>query len=395
MDKNRLKHNIFIFGIYRFISRFYLYLSILVIVLYNYGLTYIQISYIVATHGLVIMIFKTPIAYLVNKISYKKILIFSGEIFKSLGVLGLALSQNHFVLLIISQAISGIGFSLTMSIESGLILDSLKSEGVENEYRKIEAKTQSYCFISAFLSGVAGSIIAAQYIRLPLFLTAPFCVLAAVSILFFKEAKSENSKKAVDKNNRKLKPKKKGFTIEIFSVLLYYAFNRAIILTTFVFVFPIYLFKISEIDLLFFGVILGLFSISAFFVSQNFQKISLKLSEKTLWIIPPVCLLAVVLILISETMLLILIPILLGISTAIVRPLAMGKINSTIKENNSAVMSKGEQMFGFLNALFIIIIGYIFNSNGIIFSLYIYGIIMIAINILLCTAFNINKKVKK
>lgn len=185
MNQSDLKWNINVFYWYRFLSRFYLYLPILAIILYNYKLTYIQIGLILATHGLAILIFKAPLGRLSERIPSGKNIIFMGEIIKALGVFSLAVSEGNIYWLIFAQVISGIGFALTSSTESGLLLKTLKAENDLDNYRKIEAKSQGFGFISILISGIIGSVVAKIDNSLALYLTVPFTVLAAIGILFF------------------------------------------------------------------------------------------------------------------------------------------------------------------------------------------------------------------
>ena len=382
MESINLSKNIKIFCFYRFVSRFYLYLPILAVILYKFGLSFVSIGFVLAMHGISLMIFKIPLGYIVKKVKSNKKIIFIGEIFKSIGVFGLGFSQGELYILLISQSLSGIGFALTTSTESSLLLDSMKEGGMENNYRSIEAKSQGYSFLSILISGIIGSIIAASNIAFPLYLTVPFSIIAAISILFFHESVNTPDLNSKVKNSDPQFDVSNGIN-GVLNLLLFYAVNRAIILTVFVFVLPIYLLKAFDINLIFFGAILSLFSLASILVATNFEKISNKFND-ILWATVPVALLIAIAFLIQQNIYFLLaIPVLLGISAAIVRPLAMGKVNSIIKNDNNAVMSKAEQMFGFLNAMFLIIMGILFSHFSLDITLYVFLSSLIIVNVIL------------
>jgi hypothetical protein len=368
-----------------------MYLPILAIILYKFNLSFIEISYVLAVHGLSLMIFKVPLGYIMKtKNISNKSLVFTGEIFKTLGVLGLAFSYGNLYSLVISQIISGTGFALTTSTESNLLFAAMKSENIENHYRKMEAKSQGFSFLSILISGITGSIVAAKNITMPLYLTAPFSLFAAITILFFHEPQNTLTKNY--NKNKETKIIKSEFS-RILNYLLFYALNRALILTIFVFVLPVFLLKVFNIDLVYFGTILSLFSLTAFLIANNFEKLWLKFDKNELWIITPSSLfLAMFLLILKIKILLLIIPILLSISASIVRPLTMGKVYTIIKENNNTVISIGEQVFGLLNALFLIIMGYSFSYCELNTTLYILMLIFLLGNAMLMISTKLTEK---
>lgn len=393
MDKPNLIKNINIFCAYRFISRFYMYLPILPIILFHYGLSYIEISYVLAAHGLSIMLFKEPVGILGKKITSNKIVIFMGEIFKSIGVVGLAFSQDNIWLLLIAQVISGLGFALTSSTESNLLLKAMKAENVQNDYREIEAKSQGLGFISMLIAGVIGSIIAKTNMAMAVYLTAPFSLLAAASILLFHEPAALLSDaipgEGVSKSNAEVEIK------GVIHFLMYYALNRAVIMSVFLFAFPLAL-RASNIDITYFGLIIGLFSVTAYLIGNNFKKVESVFKGSQLWVITPVALLiAIILLTLENKALLMIVPILLGIAASIVRPLTMGKLNSVIKKNNAAVMSRGEQFFGALNAFILLSIGYAITYSNLLNTLYMLLLLISLANIGLIVLFKFMRKFSK
>lgn len=383
MEPGASRRNIAVFCVYRFMSRFYMYLPILAVVLYKFGLSFIEIGFVIAVHGLSLMLFKVPLGRLARNVSSNKSIIFTGELLKSLGVLGLGFSQGDLLLLAIAQLFSGMGFALTSSTESNLLFTAMKADGAESDYRRIEAKSQGYGFLSIMISGIIGSVVAARSVTLALYLTAPFCLLAAATILLFREHKTE----AVP--DEKIEAERGG-PGAVINYLLFYAVNRALILTIFVFVLPLFLLLSYNLDLMYFGAILSLFSLTGFMIANNFEKISGLLGKKQLWVATPMALLlALGLLLLDTRWVLAAIPVLLSVSATLVRPLTMGKVFALVGENSRHVVSLGEQLFGLLNAAFLILLGCSFSYLSLKATIYLTGSLVVLANLSLLVAIRV------
>lgn len=377
MNTETLHHNKNCFYGYRFLSRFYMYLPILAVVLYKFGLSYLEIAGILAVHGLAMMLAKIPLTKVFEKgVSNRRVLML-GEVTKAAGVLGLGLAGGRIEWLLVAQIIGGIGFALTSSTESALLMSAMKAGNAMSEYRAVEARSQGFGFLSIFLSGVIGSIVAAKNIPLAIYLTVPFSLLSALVVLFFREPEIGPAAAS----GPPAKTEIAAAIGRVRSYLLYYALNRGIVMAVFVLVLPIFLMKAFTISLAYFGAILGVFSLTAYFIGTNFEKISARLNGAVAWVIPPLALmLAVGCMLIGHLAVLPIIPILLGIAASMVRPLAMGRVNQLIKAHNSQVMSRGEQYFGILNALFLGMFGYCLAYHTLIIALWVLGAAGLIIN---------------
>ncbi len=373
-----MKH-VFPFYLYRFISRFYMYLPILAIILiYSMKLSYLSTALILAAHGVAIMVFKTPSGWLADRFPQKRLLIL-GELLKSLGICGLIISGGNLLILLVGQIISGLGFAFTSNTESALLFRIMEFHGEKGSYQEVLAKSQKYLFISLLIAGIIGSILATKNLLLPLYFSAPVNLLAALSLVFLPEPRREPapSKQTTDK------PKVRAWQeiSQVQALLVYYAVNRATVLTLFVFVFPLLLFVDGQINLAFFGAILGLYSLTAFLVGNYMAKLSKLVSDSMLWAIVPLALICSILLMtIHFYIVFLVVPILSGIAAAMVRPLVMARVNTQITDNRAAVMSFGELLCGFLNALFLVVIAVLLNYS-INTSLYIVSALVILINV--------------
>jgi len=352
-----------------------MYLPILVAIFLSFKLSYMEVSCAIAIHGFSIMLFKFPLKYILKKVKSIKKIVFIGEITKGIGILCIAISGGNFYLILLGQLINGIGFALTTSIESALLFNLLKFHNSENEYRSIEAKSQALSFVSCFFAGILGSVVGNTSLSITLYISAVFAIASSFIILSFKEYTLSES------NNESQETVKEDIR-KVSHVLYFYALNRGIIIAIFVYVLPMFLQEVYELNLVFFGIILGLFSLTAFVVGNTIEKISK--AFKGLWFAVPLFLvLAIVILSLKSIYVLFFVPILLGFSGITVRPISVNYINSKIKSNRGLIMSRGEQYFGLLNAAFIIIFGTLFTYTSLMVSLYVFLGLVVAGSLLI------------
>lgn len=371
-----------LFYSYRMLSRFYLYLPILVIFLYKQGLSYLFIGIVLASYGIAVMALNPFVRNLVKLFSVKKVL-FIGEWLKCIGIAGIAISQNNIYLLIISQVFVGFGFSLTAGTDSSLLYRWTELTGKTDEYREIEGKSQSYIFMVVLVSGIIGAILAGINLNLPFYMTIPFNFCASFIILFMFEDKSANGRKSGEGTGVPLgrRQKERFYAKNYLHVILYYAINRAMIMTFFVLVLPLLLFIKGNINITLFGFILGLFSLTAFFVGRYIKPITGKMKDGILWAgIPLMLMIDGFLLTLSWEGVYFIIPILLGLSAGLVRPLSYDYINQNAGEDRAKAIHLAEFLFALLNSLFLIIIASLFVWN-INFGLYIVTSILLFVSI--------------
>lgn len=378
MDKG-LQRQLRLFYAYRFISRFYMYLPILAIIFVRaMNLSYFACGVILAVHGLSILLLKAPTAWIPRRFSQKGTLIL-GEICKSLGVLCLAISNGAIAILVLGQVFSGLGFSLTSSTEATLLQQVLEERGAGASFRGLLSKSQSYIFVSVLISGVIGSVLAVNSLLLPLYLSIPASLLAACCIAFL-QVKPQTVSTPVEQSKEVRPWREIGQALPI---ELFYAINRAAILTIFVLVLPLLLFTSSNVNLAFFGLILSCFSLPGFLLGNYLERLSKLVGEATLWVAVPITLLlCIALSLVHVDVLLVIVPALAGIAIALVRPLTMAKMSSVAQQHRAEVISFSEMLFGLFNAIFLLIVAYLLKYS-IDTALYIIAGILLAINILL------------
>ncbi|MWC26881.1 MFS transporter [Paenibacillus sp. MMS18-CY102] len=365
-----------LFYAYRIISRFYLYLPIVVIYLLHYDYSYLTIGFILASYGFAVMASK-PIAGWFGRRFSRKASLVAGEWLKCLGILGLGLCHDSLTMLIISQAAIGFGFSFTQGPDSILLGQWTEKYNEQANYRKIEAVSQSYIFLAVLVAGIVGSLFAEIDLSLPILLTVPFNFAASLFVMGMQENKSTTNGggKATAATTAS------GSIWRFFPVISFYAINRAVIMTFFVLVFPLLLFVNAHISVGLFGIILSLFSITAFLCGKTMGALAKKLGDGLLWAIVPIALLAASLLLTQTwSWVYYAVPILLGVASGIVRPLCFGYFNKNTGALNAKVISVSEFVFALLNASFLVLVASLFEWD-INLALYAIGGFLAAVSV--------------
>jgi hypothetical protein len=288
----------------------------------------------------------------------KEKIIIIGESLKVFGILGIIFSQGEVVFLALSQFLIGFGFSFTQGMESLLIKGLLDNESETNSYKEIEAKSQSYIFIGILFSGILGSITYYYNPYLPFILTIIFSIFAIVLLSFIK-----TSLEPIKSTTSKLKMKNKDKNLQ--NAMYFYAIIRSLIMTFYIFVFPIKLFLQLKVDIFYFGLILGIFSIFAYFSSQLFSKNKLFINESRLWIVLPILMIFTTLSLAFSNSIYIdiLVPITLGIVAGLVRPFIYNYLDIVDKENIAENMKIAEYKFSIFNIIFTLLVTLLYTWN--------------------------------
>lgn len=385
--ESALDSNIKKFYIYRVVSRFYLYLPIIVIIFLKQGLNYFEVGTLLAIYGLIICFLEIPSGIFADRFG-SKVSMGMGEFSKALGLIILWLGTDFFSLMV-GQIFSGLGYVMASGADSALLHNTFTQLKKEDHYKEHEAKSHGYIFISILLAGILGGWLTTFGLKLPLLLTAPFHALALIIVLTFTEPHIKTSslnpqiKFSHVINFLKFNPQVRFYTF-------YYAIIRALILAAFVGFMPLYFFIEMDISLVFFGIILGSFTLVSFFVAKNTQKIVNGLGELKTIIVMMISLFSAFIILgFFRNQIGLLSPVLLGISAGLIRPLAFGKINELVSsEIRSTVLSSAEFLYGIFNVSILLIVSYIFFIRNIstgfnvllCLSIFIFIIIFIGFN---------------
>ena len=360
------------FYIYRILSRMYFHLPVLFVFFYSEKIEIFKIELLLAAYAVTISIFGKVRLYIMKYFKYKYI-ISVGEVLKACGLL-IIIIKPSFNMFLIGQIITGIGFSFATGTES-MLLKKIYPNSLNSEYSKIESSSISYMFISTLFAGIIGSIIFTFNSSGVFILSAITSVLAAIFILFL----AETPQPSLLNKNKKNKQTKDLIELNNYNISFWiynYALTRAFNLSLFIGFLPYYYFIELQINIYFFGLILGFFNIFAFISARYITRWSEK-SNSNLIVIMPIALsfLSMLIFSISEDIYISLIAIsLMGLSSGGVRPLTISKLNSQSSMHPN-VFAEMEKKFSYWNTTLLIL-------GGLIISIWSFSLLMIIFSFL-------------
>lgn len=370
-------------SVYRFVSRLYFYLPVLVVILLGQGLTLLQSAVVVAVHGVTIMLVKTPLESAAFKRISPNWRLFSGEIVKALGIAGLALGTllvpGNLAVLVIAQVLGGLGFALTAGTDSGMLFTILKNSGDVEQYRDVETRTQSYGFISFLGSGVLGGFAATISLATPLLLSVPANVLAAICVIWFRVPKPEAAVQTDASKPAGERTDSASYLRENWSLIVFYALIRGIILTMFVWIVPVALFVTLHVPLAYFGLILGLYTLTGFIVARYSKQISQRVGETRLLLVGvPLCMVVgIVLLMLDLPILYVVIPVIVGVAASFIRPLSYAAIARRDPDHRAQAVSAAETLLGVVNAALVLISAVIMQTSHLAPSLMLLALVVV------------------
>lgn len=254
---------------------------IIVLFLIAKGLSFTEIMVLQSIYSAGIVLFEVPTGAIADKFS-RKISLLLGAILVALGLI-IYIVGNHFYIFILAELTFALGFTLKSGADSALIYDSLKADGNEKEFQKIEGKARSYSFYAQAVGSIIAGFVYEVNIFLPLIISIGFMGITAVIALSFKEVPVEG------------KVGKYGiaYAVQIIEsgkyILNHGKIKAIIVFSTVFFVFyrtGFWLFQpymeSVDIPVKYFGVVFFVFNITAAFVSKRSHIFIEKTKPKTL-----------------------------------------------------------------------------------------------------------------
>ncbi len=190
------KYNIKLFPFYKAISwdlLFYYAVSFLFLT-NTKGISAADVLFVDAFYPIFKFILQIPNTAIVNKLGNRLSLIL-GNIFVAASIL-LWIFADGITILIVSQFLSALGFSLKSLTETNLLYDSIEKSNKRNDiFSKIDGKSSSYYYyIDAITSLTTGFLFVING-YLPMFLCFGLCVLSTLLSFKFKEVEKTNTEK--------------------------------------------------------------------------------------------------------------------------------------------------------------------------------------------------------
>ncbi len=190
------KYNIKLFPFYKAISwdlLFYYAISFLFLT-NTKGISAADVLFVDAFYPIFKFILQIPNTAIVNKLGNRLSLIL-GNILVAASIL-LWILADGMVILIVSQFLSALGFSLKSLTETNLLYDSIEKSNKRNDlFSKIDGKSSSYYYyIDAITSLITGFLFVVNG-YLPMLLCFGLCILATILSFSFKEVEKTNAEK--------------------------------------------------------------------------------------------------------------------------------------------------------------------------------------------------------
>ncbi len=281
-ERKKLENNIWKIYIYQILQGVFFSVPVIVIFWQNNGLSLVDIMWLQSFYALFTVVMEIPSGYFADRYGRKKSLIIAGvSIF--LGMISYSLAHN-FLGFFLGEFFFALFVSFTSGAITALLFDTLKGLEREEEYQKIWGKALFYGMISLATSGIVGGFIAKVDLRYTLFASVPFFFLLIPLTFSLKEPLREeiiikknylkelfNTVKKYlttkNKQNRKLK------WIIFYSVIIH-AFNQSVL-----WLYQSY-FKLSGVDVIYFGAVFASFQVISAFSSKYAHKLEKRLGEK-------------------------------------------------------------------------------------------------------------------
>lgn len=339
---------------YRIVSRLYFHLPILFVFFVLQDFSIFSAELLLGIFGLAVTL-SFPLGARLRARLRLKWIIAIGEILKLAG-LALVIATGQVWVAAIGQLLNGIGFGLTSGTDPAL-LGRIAERPEDNA--KAQANTQSYMFLSVLVAGVAGAFIFAANNDAAFLASMVAALLAAMIVMLVHEPRPDPAPAPADGERAaariEIAPEEERW-------MRFYVLLRGATLAVFVGFLPYLFFEKLELSLQWFGVVLGIFSVAAFFgaryaviimkrVGQNRMMqvtIAMNVASLVLFAFEPPLGVALVAML------------LLGLSAGGVRPLTMSGLGA----RRGQLAGLMERRFGILNAAILVAGGALLDRYG-------------------------------
>ena len=277
MNEN-LKSNIWKYYLFQIFRNLVFFVPVIVLFWQDVGLSLTEIMILQSIFAISIVLLEIPTGYFADVFGRRKSLMYSGG-FLVVGALAYGLGHNFYHFLI-AEIFWAFGNSLISGSDSALVYDTLKDLKQEKTYKKIWGNSIFYLMVAVAFASILGGYIGKINFRWTFYAMIPFLVILIPLAYSMKEPKRH---KLIFK---------KGYVWELFEILkgifiknkklkwliiyggIAHGFNQA------VFWFYQPYFKLSGLDIVYFGFVFASFQLVAGISSKYSHKIEGILGEK-------------------------------------------------------------------------------------------------------------------
>lgn len=355
------------FYAYRIMSR--LYFHVIIIFMYFTALEYglVRTMLLIAAYGFSITLASGVVRYNAQFLSARG-MVLTGEVAKLSGIILLILGTQQtsvsFWLPLIGQILGGIGFCYSISSDIGL-LSQANAKISQEDFARVQTKSQSLMFIATLVSGLAGAILYNYQYQWPFLATLVTNVAAILVVLSFPSTSTEPQARHNVSADRGAKPRLSG-SVKFW--MTYYVVGRIATLAPFIGFLPFFFIQLQP-DPYTFGIVLSFFSLSAFVSAYYANHLDRLLgSNGYYWLNVVVMLCGMVLFTLCEWLAehyrdpfpaACLATLLIGFGSGCIRPLSMSKLQLSAKQTDERtyIISTMEKRFGLFNSIVLIVGG--------------------------------------
>ena len=257
-----------------------MFFSIPIIVIFwnNNGLTLFQIMLLQSFFSIFTVILEIPTGYFAD-IYGRKVAITLASIFLTIGIITYSLGHN-FIQFLLAEIFMALFVSLSSGTMSAFVYDTLQNLNREKEYQKIWGNTFFYGMLALAISSILGGFLAKIDLRLTLYASIPFFIILIPLALSFQEPQrhklifEENYFKKILKIISSVLLKNNQLKWLIIYSSIIYAFNQSAL-----WLYQPY-FKLTGLNIIYFGIVFASFQIIAAFSSKYAHKIEKRLGKK-------------------------------------------------------------------------------------------------------------------
>ena len=278
MNVKKIEGNIWKSYIFQMLCGLYFSVPVMVLFWQDNGLSITEIMILQSLFSIAVVLLEIPTGYFADVFGRKKALIYA-SFFAFFGFVIYSLGYNFYQFLA-AEILLAFACSFMSGADSALLYDTLKDLKKENLYKKIWGNILSYGFASVAFASVMGGFIGKIDLRWTIYLTVPFMAFLIPLSFSLKEPKRHKTifKKGYLFELFKtikctvIKNKKLKWLIIYSGVLL--GFNSAA-----VWLYQPY-FKLSGLDIAYFGIVFAFFNIVAAISSKHAHKIENIIGQK-------------------------------------------------------------------------------------------------------------------
>jgi len=276
--KSKLRSNIWKYYLYEIFAGMFFSIPIIVLFWQNNGLSLTEVMVLQSIFAIIVVALEIPTGYFADIYGRKQALVLSA-ISSFIAISAYSLGHNFYQFLI-AEIFFAISVSFASGTSSAFIYDTLVDLKEEQNYKKIWGNTLFVGMIALALSNVLGGFIAKIDLRYALYASIPFFALLIPTSLSMHEPQRHKT------------IFEKGYLRELFKIIgvvlikneklrwlivysgVVYAFNQSAL-----WLYQPY-FKLSGLDIAYFGLVFASFQIVAAISSKYAHKIEEKLGQK-------------------------------------------------------------------------------------------------------------------